>query len=232
MPQVLRYHPMPTKAAIAIARPGCKGAHNAARVLAMTVRRSQGRPAHVIYRSEATVADEPSGPQPDAEAPLRSVVVAYVTGDDAHVDVRRAAQEHALAHGCALILYVADAASWWSEPRPNQWGSEGEGDRFGSRLGPEDLEALGRSDVRAQVIEGRESHVSTFAWLPKDHGVGALARYASEQIAHLIFVPSELESIDELSSLVAGATASEELGSLGIEVRAVGSKTESVDRGA
>jgi hypothetical protein len=74
--------------------------------------------------------------------------------------------------------------------------------------------------------------VPAFAWLPKDHGSGALARYASEQGAHLIFVPSELESIDELSSLVAGATASEELGSLGIEVRAVGSKTASVDGGA
>lgn len=198
----------------------------------MTVRRSQGRPALVLYRSEATLADQPSDPLPDAEAPLRSVVVACITGDDAHIDVRRAAQEHARAHGCALILYVADAPSWWSEPMPNQWGSEGEGDRFGSRLGPEDLEVLGRSDVRAQVIAGRESHVPSFAWLPKNHGVGALTRYASEQVAHLIFVPSDLEGIDELSSLVAGATASEEHGSLGIEVRAVGSKTESVDRGA
>jgi hypothetical protein len=178
------------------------------------------------------LADQPSGKRSDAEAPLRSVVVAYVTGDDAHVDVRRAAQEHAQAHGCAVILYVADAASWLSEPMPNQWGSEGEGDRFGSRLGPEDLEALGRSDVRAQVIEGRKSHVPVFAWLPKDHGAGALARYAGEQGAHLIFVPSELESIDELSSLVAGATASEELGRPGIEVRAVRPKATSVDDGA
>jgi hypothetical protein len=212
--------------------PWCKRGPYCEAVLAMIVGRSQGRSGQVIYRSEATVADQVSGPRPDAETPLRSVVVAYVTGDDAHVEVRRAAQEHALAHGCAIILYVADAASWWSEPMPNQWGSEGEGDRFGSRLGPEDLEALGRSDVRAQVIEGRESHVSAFAWLPKDHGAGALAQYASEQVAHLIFVPSELESIDELSSLVAGATASEELGSLAIEVRAVGSKAESVDQGA
>lgn len=178
------------------------------------------------------MADQPNGPRSDTETPLRSVVVAYVTGDDAHIDVRRAGQEHALAHGCALILYVADAASWWSEPMPNQWGSEGEGDRFGSRLGPDDLEALGRSDVRAQVMESQGSQVPAFAWLPKDHGSGALARYASEQGAHLIFVPSELESIDELSSLVAGATASEELGSLGIEVRAVGSKTASVDGAA
>jgi len=160
------------------------------------------------------------------------VVVAYVTGDDAHADVRRAAEEHARAHGCSLILFVADAASMWSEPMPNQWGSQGEGDRFGSRLGPKDLEALGRSDVEAQVIESRGSGVPTFAWLPKDHGPGALVGYAREQQAHLIFVPDELEGIDELSSLLGGATAGEELASPGIEVRAVGSEPATVDPGA
>jgi hypothetical protein len=175
------------------------------------------------------VRDQSGGSQLDAEEPLGSVVVAYVTGDDAHVEVRRAAQEHALTHRCALILYVADAASWWSEPMPNQWGSEGEGDRFGSRLGPEDLEALGRSDVQAQVIEARESHVPAFAWLPKDHGAGALARYAREQGAHLIFVPDELETIDALSSALAGATTGDELGGPGIEVRAVRTKAGSDD---
>ena len=179
------------------------------------------------------MADQPNGPpQLDAEEPLRSVVVAYVTGDDAYADVRQAAAEHAREHGCSLILFVADAASLWSEPMPNQWGSEGEGDRFGSRLGPDDLEALGRSDVRAQVIEGRELHVPAFAWLPKEHGAGALARYAGEQGAHLIFVPDQLESIDELSSLLAGATTTKELARPGIEVRAIGPKTASVDRGA
>ncbi len=120
-----------------------------------------------------------------------------------------------------MILFVADAASLWSEAVPNQWASGGEGDRFGSRLGPDDLEILGRSDVRAQVIEGRESDVPTYAWLPKDHGAGALAGYADDQGAHLIFVPNKLESIDELSSMVAGETASEELGNIAIEVRAV-----------
>lgn len=178
------------------------------------------------------MADLPSGPPLGAEEPLRSVVIAYVTGDDAHADVRRVAAEHARQHGCSLILFVADAASLWSEPMPNQWGSEGEGDRFGSRLGPDDLEALGRSDVRAQVIESRGLDVRAFAWLPKDHGAGALAQYAVEQGAHLIIVPDELESIDELSSLLAGATASKELASPGIEVRAIGPKTASVDRGA
>ena len=126
------------------------------------------------------------------------MIVASVTGDDAHVDVRRAAEEHALEHGCAIILYVVDAASVWSDPMPNQWGSEGEGDRFGSRLSPNDLEALGRADVRDQVIEGRATHVQVFAWLPKDIGSGALAQYAREQGAHLVVVADDLEDIDQL----------------------------------
>jgi hypothetical protein len=178
------------------------------------------------------VTNQPGGPQPDADTPLPSAVVAWITGDDASIDVRLAAEDHARAHGCALILYVADAPSWWSEPMPNQWGSEGEGDRFGSRLGPEDLELLGRSDVRAQVIAGRDSRVSSFAWLPKTHGVEALARYASGQVAHVVFVPDDLDGIDALSSPVAGGTATEELGRRAIEVRAVESKTKPADRGA
>ena len=54
-------------------------------------------------------------------------VVALVTEDDQHPEVRHAAEVHAQAHGCMLILFAADAASWWSEPMPNQWASEGEG---------------------------------------------------------------------------------------------------------
>jgi hypothetical protein len=111
---------------------------------------------------------------------------------------------------------------------PNQWGSEGEGDRFGSRLSPADLEALGRSDVRAQVIEGREAHVPVFAWLPKDRGPGALADYARGQGAHLVFVADDLVGIDELNSLLAGDTAGGDAGVSRIDLRAVGSTSTSV----
>ena len=110
-------------------------------------------------------------------------------------------------------------------------GLHGEGDRFGSRLGPDDLEALGRSDVRAQVTSGRAAGVSAFAWLPKDHGAGALARYASEQGAHLIFVPDALEGIDEMSSLLGGSISGDELVRPGIEVRAVGAELPTADAG-
>ena len=162
--------------------------------------------------------------QRDAGGGPRHVAVAYVTGDDEHRAVRQAATKHALSNESVLILYVADAASMWSEPMPNQWGSEGEGDRFGSRLGPDDLERLGRSDVAAQVKDSRESGVQTFAWLPKDHGAGALAQYAREQQADLIFVPDKLEWIDELSSVLAGSTKNEDVREPGIELRTVPSE--------
>ena len=75
-------------------------------------------------------------------------VVAHVTEDDQHPEVRQAAEVHAREHGCMLILFAADVASSWSEPMPNQWASEGEGDRFGDRLSHEDLEFLGQIDHR------------------------------------------------------------------------------------
>ena len=109
----------------------------------------------------------------------------------------------------------------WSEPMPNQWSSDGEGDRFGSRLGPDDLDRLGRSDVASQVSAGRASGIPTFAWLPKDHGAGALAEYAREQGADVIFVPDKLEWIDELSSVLAGSTKGQDVSVPGIEVRTV-----------
>ena len=130
-------------------------------------------------------------------------VVAYTTEADEFAEVRRAADDHAIAHGCVVVLYAADVASWWSEPMPNQWGSEGEGDRFGDRLSPSDLDALGRSAVAEQVRDSRRAGAKASAWLPKDKGVGALAGYASAQGAHIVFVPGSLDSIDELRALLA-----------------------------
>ena len=149
-------------------------------------------------------------------------VVAYTTGDDGHLAVRLAATEHAREHGCAVILYAADAASVWSEPMPNQWASEGEDKRFGDRLSPEDLDFLGRAAMATQVREARAGGVPAYGWLPKDHGPRALADYAIEQGAHRVFVPEELEAMDELSSTLAGAPgATEELQEPGIPIERV-----------
>lgn len=130
-------------------------------------------------------------------------VVAHTTEDDAHAEVRRAAEVHAIAHGCMLILYAADAASLWADPMPNEWDSDGEVERFGDRLSPEDLDFLGRSAISGQVREAHRSGAKASAWLPKDKGIEALAAYASAQGAHMVFVPAALDSIDALGRLLA-----------------------------
>jgi len=45
-------------------------------------------------------------------------VVAHITEDDQHPEVRHAAEVHAREHGCMLLLFAADVASAWSEPMP------------------------------------------------------------------------------------------------------------------
>jgi hypothetical protein len=120
-----------------------------------------------------------------------------------------------------LILFAADVASLWSEPMPNQWASEGEADRFGDRLSPEDLEFLGRSAIAGQVREGRRAGLRASAWLPKDKGIEALAEYASAQGAHIVFVPESLDSIDELRPLLAAAGGARNTARPSIELQVV-----------
>jgi hypothetical protein len=152
-----------------------------------------------------------------------ATVVAYTTEDDEHAAVRLAAVQHARDHGCTVVLYAADAASAFEEPLPNQWASEGEDKRFGDRLTTADLEFLGRQSIADQVREAEAGRVVAFGWLPKDHGPRALAEYARQQGAHRVFVPDELETIDEVSSLLAGEPdAVDELKRPGIDVERVG----------
>ena len=136
--------------------------------------------------------------------------------------MRAAAQAHAAEHRCVVILYVADVASAFSEPLPNQWDAEGEPDQFGDRLDADDLDVLGRGSVARQVREATAAGVKVAAWLPKDHGPGALADYAIVQHSHLIFVPDELVGVDRLSSaLSAASSTTDELTRPGIEVRVI-----------
>jgi hypothetical protein len=149
-------------------------------------------------------------------------VLGYTTEDDQYAAVRLAAVTHAREHGCTVILYAADAASAFEEPMPNQWASEGEDKRFGDRLTTADLEFLGRQPIADQVREAQAGGVDAFGWLPKDHGPKAVATYARQQGAHAVFVPDSLETIDELSAVLAGEPdAVEELERPGIDVERV-----------
>jgi hypothetical protein len=126
-----------------------------------------------------------------------SAVIAYTTEDDAHPLVRQAALSHAAEHRCVLILYAADAAGFMSEPMPNAIDAQGAEDRFGDRLGLADLEYLGRSSIAGQVAECRAAGARVAAWLPKGHGMQALAEYAESVGAHLVFVPTKLGPYDQ-----------------------------------
>ena len=158
----------------------------------------------------------------DAPRTRGTSVVVYTTEDDQYAAVRLAAVQHAREHGCTVIMYAADAASAFEEPMPNQWASEGEDKRFGDRLTTADLEFLGRQPIADQVREAQGGGVDAFGWLPKDHGPKALAEYARQQSAHRVFVPDELETVDELSALLAGEPdAVEELERPGVDVERV-----------
>jgi hypothetical protein len=152
-------------------------------------------------------------------------VLAYTTRNDEHAPVRLAAIDHGRHHGCTVILYAADAASTLAEPMPNEWGSEGEGRDLGDRLTPGDLEFLGQAEIAGQVRAAMAAGLSAFGWLPKDHGPDALIEYAVDQGAHRIFVPAELEGMDEASAKFDGdATAAEALARHGLEVERVTTK--------
>lgn len=140
--------------------------------------------------------------QPALDGPA---LVAYTTEDDRYPEVRRAAEMHAKVPDLVVILYAADVASWLSEPMPNQWASEGEGERFGDRLSATDLDGLGRSAIADQVRDVQHDGVRAAAWLPKDKGVAPLAEYAVNEAARIVFVPESIDSIDELRSALAAA---------------------------
>jgi hypothetical protein len=146
-----------------------------------------------------------SKPDADRQYLTGAAVVVYATEDDQYAEVRQAAEGHARAHRCTLILYAADVASAFSEPMPNQWASEGEGERFSDRLSPDDLEFLGRSAIAEQVRQCRRAGVNAAAWLPKDKGVEALAAYASAEGVHAVYVPASLGSIGDLRRLLVEA---------------------------
>ncbi len=149
-------------------------------------------------------------------------VIAYTTEDDRHRPVRQAAQAHAREHGCVVVLFAADAAGFMTEPMPNALDAEGAGDRFSDRLGLADLEYLGRSALGDQVNEGRAAGARVAAFLPKGHGMGALAEYVHSVGAHIVYLPGVLAPHDELSALLGvletppGVTRPE------IEIRVVG----------
>jgi len=128
----------------------------------------------------------------DAAAGAR-VLVAFAGEDDELDHVARAAVDLARRSGALVVLYDRDAASAFSDPLPNQWGSQGERAQFGDRLSDEDLVKLGREPFARKVAAARAAGVDAWGWLAEQHGTDAMVEYARGQDAGLVLLPEDLD---------------------------------------
>ena len=131
--------------------------------------------------------------QPDDAVAGARLLVAYVSEDDELDHVRDAAVEIGGKGGAKVILYDRDSASAFSDPMPNQWGSQAEGAQFGDPLSDQELVKLGREPLARKVAAAREAGVDAWGWLAADHGTEALVAYARDHGADLILLPADLE---------------------------------------
>ena len=129
-------------------------------------------------------------------ADIRTVIA--VTGEDDRFEpIRKAAIERALAEHASLILYDIDAVgSPLESPVPTGWSAEGTEEDVGDRLGPEELEAAGRSAIARQVEAARAKGLDAWGWLPSDKGRDALAEYASREPSARVFGPKDDPDLD------------------------------------
>jgi nucleotide-binding universal stress UspA family protein len=134
--------------------------------------------------------------QPDDAVAGARLLVAYVSEDDELDHVRDAAVEIGGKGGAKVILYDRDSASAFSDPMPNQWGSQAEGAQFGDPLSDQELVKLGREPFARKVAAAREAGVDAWGWLASDHGTDALVAYARDHGADLILLPADLEDPD------------------------------------
>lgn len=138
--------------------------------------------------------------------PAPGSIVAVTADDDRFAAARRSAAALAADRGRILILYDWDAPSFFSEPLPTWWSSDGWERRLPDRLDSVQLEAAGRPQIADQVREAEARGVTAFGWLPSDHGPEALAEYANGQGASTIVIPRELTELDGLDAIVNGST--------------------------
>ena len=132
-------------------------------------------------------------PQRDDAVASARLLVAYVSEDDELDHVREAAVEIGRRGGAKVILYDRDSASAFSDPMPNQWGSQAEGAQFGDPLSDQELVKLGREPFARKVAAAREAGVDAWGWLASDHGTDALVAYARDKGADLILLPADLD---------------------------------------
>ena len=128
-------------------------------------------------------------------------IIAYIGEGQRYWPLIEQAIDLAATRKASLILYDVDGASPFSSPRPNEWSSEGLPEQFKDRLNPEQLEKVGREELRDRVIHARDRGVDAWGWLPKKRDAETLGRYALDQGASLVIVPTQLEKHGLLDAL-------------------------------
>jgi nucleotide-binding universal stress UspA family protein len=124
--------------------------------------------------------------------PVPRTIIAVTTEDDRHVMVVDRAAGLAIETNATVILYDLDADMGALEsPFPMASSGDGEEDRFGDRLGPNDLEAAGRHALADQVRVIRAAGINAFGWLPPKPDADSLVEYAARQGADLVLVSAD-----------------------------------------
>jgi hypothetical protein len=119
-------------------------------------------------------------------------VIAVTGEDDRYAPVRDQGVARALDEHATLILYDLDAGrNPLESPLPTEWSADGEEEAVGDRLGPDELEAAGRSPIAEQVRAAREAGVDAWGWLPENSDKETLLKYAANQPTPMVIVPDD-----------------------------------------
>jgi nucleotide-binding universal stress UspA family protein len=131
--------------------------------------------------------------RPDHQLDDARMLVAFVGEDEALDHVAGAAIELAQRNTARLVLYDRDAASAFSDPLPNRWGSHREREQYGDPLSDEELVRLGREPLARKVAAARREGVDAWGWLAERHGTDTMVDYARRHQADLVLLPDDLD---------------------------------------
>jgi hypothetical protein len=135
----------------------------------------------------------------EAAEHLHRTVIAITTEDDRYAATRKEAVNRAAEAHATLILYDLDAGrSMFQSPLPTEMDAEGQEGAVGDRLGPDELDAAGRSEIATQVRLARAEGLDAWGWLPPRDDRDTLVAYAMNQPAPLLVVPETETELAEL----------------------------------
>lgn len=143
--------------------------------------------------------------------PTPGAIIVVTAEDDRFATARQRALEIAMDREQPVILYDWDAPSLMGEPLPTWWSSDGWEGQFPDRLSVKDLEAAGRAEMAALIVDAERRGVTAFGWLPSDHAPEALAHYVNGQGASVVVIPAELTGLHGLEALLAAAAGPDQV---------------------